>query len=123
MSLAIIIALFEGPRSIKIMRLGQNPLPNEKVFKKTKYKYGGKAKIQPVVIFCSIGLLFVFSIWGSLQAYKITQDIKPCKQQLTNAGSGFQGASSALQKSTKQLTLPSTVSVRRYTNLSRGVGF
>ena len=84
---AIIMAIFEGRRSIKIIKLGQNPLPGEKVFKKTEYKYGVKAKIQPIAIFCFISFFFVFSIWGSVQAYKITQDIKPCKQQLTSQSS------------------------------------
>lgn len=73
-----IIILFEGRRSIKIIRLGQNPLPGEKVFKKTTYKYGYKAKIQPITIFCFIGFFFIFLIWGAMQAYQITQDISPC---------------------------------------------
>lgn len=83
--IGITIAIFEGRRAIKIFRLGQSPLPGEKVFKKTKYRYGYKAKIQPVAIFCVLGFFFVFSIWGSMQAYKITQDIKPCTQQLTTS--------------------------------------
>jgi len=87
LSSAIIIAILEGHRSIKIIKLGQNPLPEEKVFKKTKYKYGYKAKIQPIAIFCFIGVFILFSAWGSMQAYKLTQDIKPCKQQLTSCSS------------------------------------
>ncbi len=84
LSLFIIILALEGPRSIKVMKLGQNPLPNEKVFKKTKYKYGARAKIQPIsTIVIAISLL-IFSAWGSMQAYEITQDIQPCSQQLTS---------------------------------------
>jgi len=87
LSCAIIIAMLEGHRSIKIIKLGQNPLPEEKVFIKTKYKYGYKAKIQPVSIFFFIGFFILFSVWGTMQAYKLTQDIKPCKQQLTSYSS------------------------------------
>lgn len=96
LSIAFIIAIFEGRRSIRIFRLGQNPLPGEKVFKKTKYKYGREAKIQPVVLLLFIGFLLVLAGWGSMQAYKITQNIKPCKQQLTG-------------QSTTQLTVPDSL--------------
>ncbi|MEH6448850.1 MAG: hypothetical protein V7765_09285 [Oleispira sp.] len=78
LSLFIIILALEGPRSIKIMKLGQNPLPDEKVFKKTKYKYGAKAKIQPIVTVVIAISLLIFAAWGYVQAYEITQDIQPC---------------------------------------------
>ena len=86
LSLAIILAACTARSSIGIIKLGQYPLPGEKVLRKTKYIYGRKAKMIPVVIFLIIGLLLIFSLWGAVQAYKITQNVKPCEQQLTNKG-------------------------------------
>lgn len=82
LSLAVIVAALEGSRALRILKAGQNPLPGEMVFRKTKYKYGPKALIQPIALSMSIICLFIFSVWGSFQAYDITQDIKPCELQL-----------------------------------------
>lgn len=76
---AIIIFFLEGRRSIKVLKAGQNPLPNEKVFKPTKYRYGPATKIHPLVILSLILFMAAFSIWGGFQAYGLTQDIKPCE--------------------------------------------
>ena len=78
LSFGVIVFLFEGVRSIKVIKLGQNPLPNEKVFRPTKYKYGTAAKVQPCGIFAVILLLIGLSIWGGFQAYELTKNIKPC---------------------------------------------
>lgn len=78
LSFAIILFMFEGRRSIKVIRLGQNPLPNEKVLSPTRYKYGVTAKIKPVVTFSMILLLIALSVWGGFQAKELTRNIKPC---------------------------------------------
>ena len=44
LSLLLVILALEGPRSIKIIKLGQNPLPNEKVFKKQNISMVSKLK-------------------------------------------------------------------------------
>lgn len=75
---AVVLLLIEGKRSIKILKLGQNPLPNEKVLVPTKYKYGSAAKVQPFVFFSVIIFIIGLSIWGGFQAYELTKDIKPC---------------------------------------------
>ncbi len=80
---SFLLALAEGKRAIKVIKLGQNPLPNEKVFQKTKYKYGIKAKIQPIVMLSFIVFIFLFSFWGAIQAHEFTQDIKACEKTLT----------------------------------------
>ena len=79
LSLAIIIFLLEGRRSIKVLKAGQNPLPNEKVLKPTRYKYGHASKIQPFIILSLILLIVAFSIWGGFQSHNLTQNIKPCE--------------------------------------------
>ena len=78
LSFATIIFLTEGRRSIKVIKLGQNPLPNEKVFRPTKYKYGIAAKVQPIGMFTAILFLTGLSVWGGFQAHDLTKDIKPC---------------------------------------------
>jgi len=57
LSFAVVIILVEGKRSVKILITGQNPLPNEKVLRPIKYKYGVAAKIQPFVIIMAINNL------------------------------------------------------------------
>jgi len=84
LSLVILLSILEGRRAIKVIKLGQNPLPGEKVFKKTKYTYGHKAKVKPVGIIFSIGFLLALTIWGVMQAHELTQNIKPCTLSLTS---------------------------------------
>jgi hypothetical protein len=78
LSFALVLFLIEGRRSIKIIKLGQNPLPNEKVLNPTKYKYGFAAKIQPFIMLSSILCLVGISVWGGFQAYETSKNIKPC---------------------------------------------
>lgn len=83
---AIILCLTEGRRSIKVFRLGQNPLPNEKVFSTTSYKYGLAAKAQPIVVLSVMLFLIGLSVWGGFQAHDLTRNIKPCdfRKNITN---------------------------------------
>ncbi len=81
LSLALLIWLFEGKRCLRIFRIGQNPLPGEKVLRKTRYRYGRAAMIQPFVILLALAVLIGASVWGGFQAEKITRTIKPCSDQ------------------------------------------
>ncbi len=81
LSLALLIWLFEGRRCLSILRVGQNPLPGEKVLRKTRYRYGRAAMIQPCVIFLTLAVLIGASIWGSFQVEKLTRIVKPCSNQ------------------------------------------
>lgn len=81
LSLALLIWLLEGKRCLRIFRLGQNPLPGEKVLRKTRYRYGRAAMIQPFVILLAIAVLIGASVWGGFQAEKITRMIQPCSDQ------------------------------------------
>lgn len=79
---ALMVFLLEGPRSIKIIRLGQNPLPNEKVFSQTKYTYGIRAKIKPYFFFAVLIFLLGLSVRGVFWANDIIYNPKnnppPC---------------------------------------------
>lgn len=87
LSLALLIWLLEGTRCLKVLRIGQNPLPGEKVFRKTRYRYGRVAMIQPLMIFTVIAALVGASVWGGFQAAKITSKIPACSsEQLRQMG-------------------------------------
>ncbi len=81
LSLALLIWLLEGKRCLRILRIGQSPLPGEKVFRKTRYRYDRAAMIQPFVLLLAIAVLIATSVWGGFQAEKITRMIKPCSDQ------------------------------------------
>ena len=78
LSIAFSLFLLEGRRSIKILKIGQNPLPNEKMFQSTKYKYGFSAKMQPLGLLLIILLLIILSVWGSFQVPELIKLGEPC---------------------------------------------
>jgi len=78
LSLALVLLLLEGRRSLRILKLGQNPLPGEKVLRRTRYKYGNAARVQPLVLFVIMLLLLGMSSWGSFQVEKMHRLIPPC---------------------------------------------
>ncbi|MFC3151050.1 hypothetical protein ACFOEK_08425 [Litoribrevibacter euphylliae] len=71
LSLVLLVLLIEGPRTIKIIRLGQNPLPGEKVLKPTKYQYGTRAKLKPYGLMIILVLLVALSVRGIFWANDI----------------------------------------------------
>lgn len=74
---AILLFLLEGSNSIKIIRLGQSPLPGEKVFKPTKYRYGFRAKLKPFFLFLCIAFFVCLSIKGLYSANQIINLVNP----------------------------------------------
>ena len=81
LSFALIALVFMGPRSLRILRAGQDPLPGETVLRKTKYRYGRRALLFPVLTFIIVLLPLAFSIWGSFQVDRLTANIVPCSEQ------------------------------------------
>jgi hypothetical protein len=63
--MACMILILEGKRSINIIKLGQSPLPGEKVLKPTKYIYGAQAKLKAYLSFA----LILFALGLSVQGY------------------------------------------------------
>lgn len=74
---AILVFLLEGPNCIKILRYGQSPLPGEKVFKPTKYTYGCRAKLKPLLIFIAIAFFIGLSVKGVYSANQIIHMVNP----------------------------------------------
>ena len=73
--LLMALALFalEGTKCVKVIRLGQSPLPGEKVFKPTKYKYGLRAKLRPILTLISIGLIVGYSVYSFFTVQELSR--------------------------------------------------
>lgn len=74
---AIIILLMEGRRCINILNLGQDPLPGEKVFMPTKYRYGFRAKSKAYIFILVVLFLIGLSIKGVSSASKVVEMVNP----------------------------------------------
>lgn len=78
LSMALLVWLIDGSRSIRVWRLGQTPLPGEKVLRKTRYRYGAAARLRPVAVFAVILSLIGAAVWGGSQARELIVEIGPC---------------------------------------------
>ena len=74
-SLALIALLIAGKRNVLIIKLGQDPLPNEKVLSQTEYTNGFKAKFHAYIFFLFILLAFGFAVQGNYVASEIVKDV------------------------------------------------
>jgi hypothetical protein len=81
LSFVLLIGLLEGKRAIRVLRLGQNPLPGEKVLGRRKYRYGNAARIQPIGLLTVLVILVGISIWGYFHAEKISRMIPDCSEE------------------------------------------
>jgi hypothetical protein len=80
LSMAGLIWLIEGRRSLRVWRLGRSPLPGEKVLRKTRYRFGVRARIRPLVVFATLALLAGIALRGSFVAAELVREIGPCVQ-------------------------------------------
>jgi hypothetical protein len=78
LSMALLIWLIEGARSIRVWRLGQSPLPGEKVLRRTRYRHGAAARMRPAGVFAMVLLLIGAAVWGGFQARRLVNEIGPC---------------------------------------------
>jgi len=83
--MALIVFLSLGIRSLKIIKIGQSPLPNEKVFTQTEYVYGSKAKLRAYGVFAYILLILSLGVQGYFWANETISDLsnkstEVCKQ-------------------------------------------
>ena len=70
--LLVITTLFNTKQMYLISKLGQYPLPNQKTYTLTSYKYGLKAKwISYFYFFLLLPFLIAFCIWGGYAANKM----------------------------------------------------
>jgi hypothetical protein len=78
LSMALLVWLIDGARSLRVWRLGQHPLPGEKVLRKTRYRYGAAARLRPLAVFAILILLIGAAIRGGAQAPVLIAEIGPC---------------------------------------------
>ena len=78
---ALLLTLLLGPRSLRILRAGQDPLPGEKVLRRTRYRYGIRALPLPAVLAALLLVLLAMSLWGSFQVDKLARHVVPCSEQ------------------------------------------
>ena len=78
LSMAGLIWLIEGRHSLRVWRLGQSPLPGEKVLRKTRYRFGARARIRPLAVFSMIALLAGIALRGGFVAAELVREIGPC---------------------------------------------
>ena len=73
----LLVLAIEGKRSLQILRIGQSPLPGEKVFRSTKYTYGLRAKVRPFIVICMVVSLLILSLMGvsSVREISISSDV------------------------------------------------
>jgi len=79
LSMAVLLWLVEGRHGLRVWRLGQSPLPGEKVLRKTRYRYGAAARIRPLAAFAIIALLVGIAIRGGFEAHHLVREIGPCE--------------------------------------------
>lgn len=78
LSMAALIWMIEGRRSLRVWRLGQSPLPGEKVLRKTRYKFGSAARMRPLAVFALLALLLAIALRGGFTAAGLVRVIGPC---------------------------------------------
>ena len=81
--LALLAFFTAGKRSLKIIKYEQDPLPNEKVFTKTVYIYGTKAKLKAYGVLTCILLALGLGILGYFWANEHISDILTHKNTAT----------------------------------------
>ena len=71
---ALLVFAIEGIRSLRVMRLGQSPLPGEKVFSPTKYKFGFRARVRPAIVLLMLLGMLSLGVYGISFVEKIVTD-------------------------------------------------
>jgi len=77
LGLALVMLALEGWRSVQVLRLGQSPLPNEKVFRPARYVYGHRARIKPLIFFLLVLFSMGMAVQGFFWAGAMIRDLSP----------------------------------------------
>lgn len=78
LSTALLLWFALGRRAARAWKLGQDPLPGEKVLRPTRYRYGKDVRLRSLLAFGFILFFIGMAIWGSFQAADLTREIPPC---------------------------------------------
>ena len=74
---AILLLLFEGRDAVRTIRLGQHPLPGQKVFRRTRYTYGLRAKLKACLVFALVACCIGLAAGGAVSARQAGKAVKP----------------------------------------------
>ncbi len=69
--MSISLFLLVGPRELRVIQTGQNPPPDEKTFKPTRYVYGWRARIRSYVGLGALLVIFGMGILGYFWANEL----------------------------------------------------
>lgn len=72
---ALLLFALEGRRCLNVIQVGQNPLPGEKVLRKTKYQYGARAKVKPYVVLLVLFIMAGLGVRGIFWANDIIDNL------------------------------------------------
>jgi len=81
LSFALVLLLLLGPRSLRILRVLQDPLPGAKVLRRTRYLYGTRALLLPLMTLLLVLVMLAAAFWGSFQLDKLARYVVPCSEQ------------------------------------------
>ncbi len=86
LGLALVVLAIEGRHSFRVLQLGQSPLPDEKVLRPTRYAYGHRARIKPLIFFLLVVFLCGVSVqgffWADAMINDLSQDVSRCLGQV-----------------------------------------
>jgi hypothetical protein len=82
--IAIGLLIISGPKNWRILSTGQTPLPDEKVFTPTKYRYGFRARMKPLAFVAILIFLLGLSVRGIFWAQDALEnsETKPLPEPL-----------------------------------------
>ena len=76
-SFVLVVLAIEGRHSLRVWQLAQHPLPDEKVFKPTRYVYGRRARLRPLLFLLVILMVTGLTIQGVFWAGEFLDRLGP----------------------------------------------
>lgn len=74
-SFLLIVLAIEGRHSLRVWQLAQHPLPGEKVLKPTRYVYGRRARLRPLLFLLVMAGVAGFTVQGVFWAGEFLDQI------------------------------------------------
>lgn len=76
-SFVLIVLALEGRHSLRVWQLAQHPLPDEKVLKPTRYVYGRRARLRPMLFLGMILVITALTLCGVVWAGEFLAGLGP----------------------------------------------
>ena len=75
--IGLMIIAFMGPGFVKVLQVGQFPLPGKKVSRPTKYLYGWRARLVGALFFIIVLSILGLGLWGYFSANELLSSFEP----------------------------------------------